>query len=158
MLTRCLFSMAAALCLLTLSAGTASVLTATTASAQGSRITPFPLKNNGRSSNLRTSRRGGVSISVSYQFFIEGAARSIADQAKMSEDGRRAVYTLLAKECEALLSTIAESCEISRANVSSQMNSQVSRYRPAGVRVSGSATYRITLKGPADAKDDDSQQ
>ena len=115
------------------------------AAAQGTGISPFPVKP--KPTRPATSQRGdGVTISVSYQFFIEGQPETIAEQAKLSEDGRKAVYALLAKECKALLETIAGDCKIQRANVSSQMNTQSSRYRQGGVRVSGSATYRITLK------------
>ncbi|MEM9026735.1 MAG: hypothetical protein AAGC70_00030 [Pseudomonadota bacterium] len=107
-------------------------------------ISPFPLKPKSKTASKLLG--GGVSISVSYQFFMEGNPRSIEEQAVLSEKGRRAVYTLLAKECAALLETIASSCKISRANVSSQMNTSTSRYQARGVRVSGSATYRISLK------------
>ncbi|MEM1306710.1 MAG: hypothetical protein AAGG99_04225 [Pseudomonadota bacterium] len=115
------------------------------ASAQGtssggatSRITPFAV------SPGRRGKQRGVEISVTYQFFISGNAQSLEDQASLSDQGRRALYTLLGRECDALLETIATTCEIRRANVNSQINRSTSRRR--GVRVSGSATYRIEFK------------
>lgn len=136
-------STAAALLLLAMGVfGSGLTVASGPAAAQRSGITPFPL--NRRQNIQRTNR--GVLISVSYRFFIEGRPGPIGEQAKLSEDGRRAVYRLLAKECEALLDTIAASCEITRANVSSQMNTSTSRYRSSGVNISGSATYRISLK------------
>lgn len=119
------------------------------AAAQSSQIKPFQLSQPKPNPNAE-----GVSISVSYQFFLGGNPNSIAEQAKLSEDGRRAVYTLLAQECAALLETIAATCEISRANVSSRMNTNTSRYRSGGVTISGSATYQITLKSAEGAKPD----
>lgn len=107
------------------------------ATAQSSRITPFPVSPS-------KPRQSGVDISVTYQFFISGQAETLEEQAKLSDQGRRAIYALLGRECDALLETIASSCEISRANVNSQINRMRSRRR--GVRVSGSATYRIKFK------------
>ncbi|MEL6298681.1 MAG: hypothetical protein AAFV26_00925 [Pseudomonadota bacterium] len=123
----------------------ATVFAAPAFAQSGSRISPFPLGGNGKKPAVGASK--SVDISVSYQFFIEGEATGIEEQAKMSEEGRRALYALLGRECAALIETIAEDCTIRRANVSSQINSNYrSRNRPRGVRVSGSATYRITMK------------
>jgi len=90
-------------------------------------------------------RQKGVEISVSYQFFLSGEATKLEEQARLSEQGRRALYTLLGRECDTLLETIARSCEITRANVNSQINRSRSATR-RGIRVSGSATYRIEFK------------
>ena len=141
---------AALLCALT---GLAAL--STPAAAQGAGITPFPVKPRPTMPTASPRTNGGVTISVSYQFFIEGSPETIDEQAGLSEKGRKAVYALLAKECTALLETIAESCEIQRANVSSQMNAQTSRFREGGIRVSGSATYRITLKSAGTGKSTD---
>ncbi|MEO1793201.1 MAG: hypothetical protein AAFU50_01175 [Pseudomonadota bacterium] len=120
------------------------MLSTTAAAQSGSRISPFPLSK-GKSAQPGSKT---VDISVSYQFFIEGEASKLDEQARLSEEGRRALYALLGRECGALLETIAEDCTIQRANVSSQINSRFrsSRNRPRGIRVSGSATYRITMK------------
>lgn len=101
-------------------------------------ISPFPVTPSTK------SRQDGVDISVSYQFRLDGSATELEEQAKLSEQGRRALYSLLGRECGALLDTIAATCEVRRANVSSQINQ--SRMSRRGIRVSGSATYRITLK------------
>ncbi|MCB1511458.1 MAG: hypothetical protein KDJ36_11185 [Hyphomicrobiaceae bacterium] len=85
-----------------------------------------------------------VMISVSYQFFIDGSTGDMAEQARLSDDGRKHLYRMLARECEVLLETIAEECYVARANVSSQVQNY--GRRRDGIRVSGSATYQITLK------------
>lgn len=106
------------------------------ASAQSSGVRPFPMT--GGSSKP-------VNISVSYQFFLEGETREMSDQAGLADQGRRHLYKLLAKECEVLLQTIAATCYMNRANVSTQLRNQ-SRRTQRGIRVSGSATYQIELK------------
>ncbi len=121
------------ICMLVLIAGT---LTALPATAQSSRLRPFPVS--GKSTK-------NVSISVSYQFFITGKTKTVSDQASLADDGRRHLYKLLAKECEVLLETIASECAMRRANVNTQLR-QGSPNRQEGVRVSGSATYNIELK------------
>lgn len=109
-------------------------------------ISPFPVSPPASNTN-----RNGVDISVSYQFRLDGSAASLEEQAELSEQGRRALYSLLGRECGALLDTIAATCEVRRANVSSQINQ--ARMSRRGIRVSGSATYRITLKPRARGDD-----
>lgn len=121
-------------------------------------ISPFPLGGSNKFSRTKSSKPGSINLSVSYRFFVEGDAETIQEQAELSEQGRRALYALLGRECDALLETIAEDCTIKHANVSSQINANARRRSRSrtGVRVSGSATYQITLKRkrkPAD-KDD----
>lgn len=111
---------------------------------QSSRITPFPVKPAAKSDM--------VDISVSYQFQIDGDAATLEDQAKLSEEGRRALYILLGTECETLLDTIADVCEVRRANVTSQINNRA-RLRGRGVRVSGSATYSVRFRRRDRAED-----
>lgn len=108
----------------------------TAAAAQSSRVKPFPV--GGKSTKP-------VTISVSYQFFLEGETQQMSDQAELADQGRRHLYKLLAKECEVLLQTIALNCYMNRANVSTQLRNQ-SRRTQRGIRVSGSATYQIDLK------------
>lgn len=107
--------------------------------AQVPSVPRFPVSPNG------SAMPKSVQISVSYQFFIDGSTGgSMAEQAKLSDDGRKHLYRMLARECEVLLETIADECHVSRANVSSQVQNY-GRHRD-GIRVSGSATYQITLK------------
>lgn len=106
--------------------------------AQSSRLKPFPTTG---------SAKKKVNISVSYQFFLEGDTKTVEDQATLADQGRRHLYRLLAKECEVLLETIATDCRINRANVNTQLRRQTrSTIRSEGVRVSGTATYQISLK------------
>ena len=108
------------------------------AAAQTSGLRPFPLKNN-------TAKKRSVKISVSYQFFLEGNTSTMKEQASLADTGRKHLYQLLAKECDVLLDTIATTCAIERANVNSQLR-QARRRLQQGVRISGSATYRINLR------------
>lgn len=122
---------------LTVACATAGLIAfSAVASAQSSRVRPFPV----------TGGSGKpVNISVSYQFFLEGETREMSDQAGLADQGRRHLYKLLAKECEVLLQTIASTCYMNRANVSTQLRNQSPRTQ-RGIRVSGSATYRVELK------------
>ena len=117
----------------------AGTSTEVTAQSTSPGISPFPVRP-----GSKPTRQRGVDISVSYQFYIPGNANDLTAQAELSEKGRRALYTLLGNECDTLIETIASSCEITRANVNSQINR--SRTRRGGVRVSGSATYRIRFR------------
>ena len=108
--------------------------------AQTSTLKPFPLTGGKAESTTQ-----GVKIAVTYQFFIEGPTSSMADQSKLADQGRKHLYLMLAKECVVLKQTIAETCAIQRASVNAQLRKQ-SRSRSNGVRISGSASYRIELK------------
>lgn len=118
-----------------------------TALAQSSSgLQPFPvtgLKKPGSGSD------GGVKISVSYQFFLEGETDTMEDQATLADKGRKHLYQLLANECVVLKQTIAQTCAIERANVNAQLRD--GNRRQVGVRISGSATYQISLKEDAEA-------
>lgn len=109
-------------------------------------LQPFPLGGADAATNLQ-----GVRISVTYQFFMEGATHTMADQGALADQGRKHLYLMLAQECVVLRETIAETCAIERASVNAQL-SQQSRIKSNGIRVSGSASYRISLK--EDAKSD----
>ena len=114
-----------------------------------------------QSSGLQTFHLGGsdgatdgssknVKISVSYQFFLEGDTSSMEEQAALADKGRKQLYVLLANECVVLKQTIADTCAIERANVNAQLRNRTRQQE--GVRISGSATYRISLKEDADDK------
>jgi CRISPR/Cas system CSM-associated protein Csm3 (group 7 of RAMP superfamily) len=114
--------------------------------AQSSTLQPFPL--GGKDSSTASSKN--VKISVSYQFFLEGDTSSMEEQASLADKGRKQLYVLLANECVVLKQTIAETCAIDRANVNAQLRNR--NRRQEGVRISGSATYRISLKDDTDEK------
>ncbi|MEZ5844955.1 MAG: hypothetical protein R3D27_14630 [Hyphomicrobiaceae bacterium] len=99
-------------------------------------VPPFPLAG--------APTKPPVTISVSYQFFLTGDVRKLDDQTELADEGRKQIYRMLARECDVLLETIARECRIERANVNSQITRQ--RANEDGVRVTGSATYAITLK------------
>lgn len=123
-----------------LAAALATVFACQSATAQTlpSRVAPFPVDRNA-SAQPKT-----VQISVSYQFFIDTKTGEMEEQAKLSDDGRKQLYRMFARECEVLMDTIADECYVNRANVSSQVQNY--NRRREGIRVSGSATYQITLK------------
>ena len=82
---------------------------------------------------------------MTYQFFIEGETETMENQAALADQGRKHLYLMLAKECVVLKETIAETCAIERASVNAQLRKQ-HRSKNNGVRISGSASYRIELK------------
>lgn len=110
--------------------------------AQSSTLKPFPLSSSSASSASNTSN---VTIAVTYQFFLEGNTQTMADQAALADQGRKHLYLMLAKECVVLKETIAQSCAIQRASVNAQLRNRT-RSKNKGLRISGSATYRIELK------------
>ncbi len=115
--------------------------------AQSSGLQPFPL---GGSDGASDGSSKNVKISVSYQFFLEGDTSSMEEQAVLADKGRKQLYVLLANECVVLKQTIADTCAIERANVNAQLRNRTRQQE--GVRISGSATYRISLKEDADDK------
>lgn len=123
-----------------LAAALATIFACQSATAQTlpSRVAPFPVDKSA------SSRPKTVQISVSYQFFIDTKTGDMEEQAKLSDDGRKQLYRMFARECEVLMDTIADECYVNRANVSSQVRNF--NRRREGIRVSGSATYQITLK------------
>ena len=129
----------------------ASLALSLPASAQTPGLKPFPL--GGSVSGGPPKSSGGVTISVSYQFFLEGDTTSMEDQTSLADKGRKQLYILLANECVVLKQTIADTCSIERANVNAQLRNTSSSRRSEGVRISGSASYRISLK-----KDDDADK
>ena len=113
--------------------------------SQSSSLQPFPL---GGKDDTSAASSKNVKISVSYQFFLEGDTSSMEEQASLADKGRKQLYVLLANECVVLKQTIAETCAIDRANVNAQLRNR--NRRQEGVRISGSATYRISLKDDTD--------
>lgn len=127
-------------------AGLALVLTAllsTGAQAQSTPLQPFPLGGGDSAASVRS-----VKISVTYQFFIEGQTTTMENQTTLADKGRKHLYLMLAQECVVLKETIATTCSIERASVNAQLR-QRSRVKNRGVRISGSASYRIALKPDA---------
>ena len=102
--------------------------------AQSSSVRSFPLSGKPRAQT----------ISVSFRFALPGSAGSADSQAKMSADGRRKMYALIAKECDILLETIAQSCRLLRANV----HSNIRRRGSAGqtININANATFQIEMK------------
>jgi hypothetical protein len=115
-----------------------------------SALQPFPITGTSRTAPAGDD---SVKISVSYQFFLEGETDTMEEQAKLADQGRKHLYQLLANECVVLKQTIAATCAIERANVNAQLRDG-QRRRQAGVRISGSATYRISLTQDDGARHD----
>ncbi len=118
-----------------------ATLASHSAFAQSSTLKPFPLSG----SSSSASNTSNVKIAVTYQFFIEGSTRTMADQAALADQGRKHLYLMLAKECVVLKETIAQSCAIQRASVNAQLRNRT-RSKNKGLRISGSASYTIELK------------
>ena len=89
---------------------------------------------------------GPVNVNVSYNLQLPaGPGPDTAELLSSAErDARKSMYTLAAKECEALLATIASSCQITAINVSTQIN----RYpgQVPTLYISSNVSMQIALK------------
>ena len=87
---------------------------------------------------------GPVSVNISYT--INAPLTALTPEAVTAEDRqyRKAMYERAAGECEDLVATIAESCQLTNIGVSTQVN----RYpgQPATIYVSTNVTMQVALK------------
>ncbi|MEO0619887.1 MAG: hypothetical protein AAFZ01_11500 [Pseudomonadota bacterium] len=88
-----------------------------------------------------------VRVSISYNLTIKADTDAADDIAAAQSKGRRAMYQMMAAECEVLNETIAASCKLSNFNIQSG-----NRYRRRtnnadnSVQIRGTGSYRIELK------------
>ncbi|MEM8689745.1 MAG: hypothetical protein AAGF81_20650 [Pseudomonadota bacterium] len=88
-----------------------------------------------------------VNVSVSFNSqtpMTETNDRAVAAIQKM---GRKLIYKMAREECETLRNTIAQSCQLTNLNVTSQLRHQ--HNRPNSLYINGSAQFSITLKSEA---------
>ena len=85
-----------------------------------------------------------VNVSVSFNSqtpLTETNDKAIAAIQKM---GRKLIYKMAREECATLRNTIAETCQLTNLNVSSQLRHQ--HNQPNSLYINGSAQFSITLK------------
>ncbi len=109
------------------------------------------MRPHGRASYFRPPA-GAVNVSVS--FSVQLPLKDLKEETikRQQESGRRLFYRLSQGECKLLLATIAESCRLSKLNVSTRLRE---RYNQPQMKldVSGNARYLITLKGKKGGND-----
>jgi len=87
---------------------------------------------------------GPVSVNVSYNLQLPAGPGTAELLSSVERNARKSMYTLAAKECEALLATIASSCQITAINVSTQINRYPSQVPT--LYISSNVSMQIALK------------
>jgi hypothetical protein len=90
---------------------------------------------------------GSIDMTVQYSFVLPLESHAPEKQMQAMDTGRSMLYEAAGKECARLLVTIAGSCKMLRFAVQSQVQKNVGA-QPANAVLSGSATFRISLKTP----------
>ncbi|MCB1550265.1 MAG: hypothetical protein KDJ41_20885 [Hyphomicrobiaceae bacterium] len=107
------------------------------ATAQNNPIRSFPIGGD--------VPRHPQMITVGFRFSVPGDTGSAEKQGALAEEGRRAVYMLMSKECQILLATIATTCRLKHANV--HTSTRPGRGDMKGtVDIHGNASYEVELK------------
>ena len=95
---------------------------------------------------LQHRQDGLVRVQSTVSFFVPGPIGDNGEAEKLREKARQSIYATAARECDLLKAALASECRLE--SVSSNINSS-RQYGPAqqeGFTVSGSMTFRITLK------------
>ena len=87
-----------------------------------------------------------VRVTISYNLTVTAKSEEVDAIAEAQGSARRAMYSMMAKECSVLEETIAQSCKLTKFNIRAdgryrRRNTDVSK-----INVTGSGTYRIVLK------------
>jgi len=85
-----------------------------------------------------------TTVSVQYALRFPLKSDDVAEQERVMEEGRKKLYAIGAKECAAILATLASSCKLSRFNISTNMARQ--RADENAVTLSANAQYEIELQ------------
>lgn len=83
-----------------------------------------------------------IEVSVSFNLPTSAASDKPDDVAAALERGRKQAYEVAARECAALLATIASTCKLDRINVTSQAGSG----RGEAPQISANVSYRVQPK------------
>jgi hypothetical protein len=92
-------------------------------------------------------------VSVQYMVRLPLKTDDIAEQQRVMEDGRKQLYEIGARECGAILATLASSCTLQSLNVQTNLYRQ--RNEDNAITLTANAQYQIELKGggaPADGE------
>jgi hypothetical protein len=98
------------------------------------------------SASQMSSHPRPVTVSVTYGIFVPGDSSNAENSAKLQEKGRRIIYTMASKECQIIRETIAETCTMTRISVRTNNYHRRPNQGPDGVRMNGSANYKIQPK------------
>ncbi|MEM8646174.1 MAG: hypothetical protein AAGF86_07500, partial [Pseudomonadota bacterium] len=85
-----------------------------------------------------------VNVSVSFNSQSPLAETNEKAVAAIQKMGRKLIYKMAQEECETLRNTIAESCQLTNLNVTTQLRHH--HNRPNSLYINGSAQFSITLK------------
>lgn len=85
-----------------------------------------------------------TTVSVQYMLRLPLKSDDVAEQESVMEKGRRRLYEIGARECDAILATLASSCTLSSLNV--QSNNYRQRNEDYFVTLTANAQYQIELK------------
>lgn len=97
-------------------------------------------------SHISANSKQAIIVNVTYSITVPGDTSTVENSAKLQEKGRRTIYTMAQKECVIILETIAESCTMTRISVQSRNYSRRRNLTTGGIRMSGSASYRVLPK------------
>lgn len=85
-----------------------------------------------------------TTITVQYVLRLPLKSDGLAEQQTAMEEGRKALYAMSARECAALMATLASSCRLASLNV--QTNAARARPDDNSITLSANAQYQIELK------------
>lgn len=86
-----------------------------------------------------------VRVQTNFNFFVPGPTGDSDDARKSSENARRSIYQIAARECELLREVLAKDCRIEQ--VSSTIGREFGRQQQQdGYSVNGSLSLSITVK------------
>ena len=99
-----------------------------------------------RPKGAEARQEGIVRVQLQIQLFVAGPTDESEEADKQRERARRIVYEMAARECDLMQAVIARDCRLESVNVNAQPSEQSAGPADAGLPVSGSMSYRITLK------------
>ncbi|MEL7543063.1 MAG: hypothetical protein AAGJ70_04745 [Pseudomonadota bacterium] len=95
-----------------------------------------------------TATAESVRVSISYNLTIKADSDGADDIAAAQSKGRRAMYQMMAAECDVLNETIAASCKLSNFNIQSgnRYRRRANNNADNNVQIRGTGSYRIEMK------------
>lgn len=109
-------------------------------------LTLLPNMAANAASHTSISKKQAITVSVTYSITVPGDTSTVENSTKLQEIGRRTIYSMAQKECVIILETIAESCSMTRISVQSRNYRRRRNQTSDGIRMSGSASYRVQPK------------
>jgi hypothetical protein len=85
-----------------------------------------------------------VRVQTSFNFFVPGPTGDSEEARKSSENARRSIYEMAARECDLLRQVLAKDCRIEQ--VQSNIGRQYGQQQQDGYTVNGSVNLSITVK------------